>query len=160
MVNVDKTFIIQEIPQIIPEDSSYFQYRKSLMEQNLKFEIISLKNKEITFLDNDFIPKDINHTRYLSEITQKPFVPLGSVQMDNLLIDYKNNVFHQSLKPNNVLFKIIPKELWLNGEKQSGKLTDLTTSFPIVFIRPLASSKIINGQIMKNTDFQKLHITV
>lgn len=149
-------FLLQEIPNNLPENSSYFQYRKELRNQGLAFEIFTLKNKKITFLNDDFTTKDINHEKHLKTLIQSPFVPLGSVQLKELFRNIPTNVFYHSLKSNNELFKIIPNSLWLNAGSQTGLLKDLETNLSNVFFRPLDTNKIINGQVLTNKEFQKL----
>ena len=149
-------FLLQEIPNNQPEDSSYFQYRQALNKKKIEFEIVTLKNNKITFLNRDFTPKAINHEQYLQKITAEPFVPLGSISMKNLFANTKTNVFYQSLKSNIELFEIIPNSLWLNAGNATGLLKDLETNLPTIFFRPVNTDKIINGQILTNHEFQQM----
>lgn len=149
-------FILQEIPNNQPEDSSYFQYRQALTKKKIEFEIVTLKNHKLTFLNHDFTPKDINHKQYLQKLTEQPFVPLGSISMKNLFANTKTNVFHKALKSNNELFQIIPNSLWLNAGSASGLLKDLETNSPTIFFRPINTDKIVNGQILTNHEFQQM----
>ena len=52
-------FLLQEILKNSPESNSYFQYRNALIAQGLPFEIITLKNNEITFLNEGHIEETI-----------------------------------------------------------------------------------------------------
>lgn len=149
-------FLLQEILKNSPESNSYFQYRKALIAQGLPVEIITLKNNEITFLNEDFTRQEIGQEAHLNKLIQKPFVPLGSIQMKNLFLHTPKNVFYQTLKSNPELFKMIPTRLWLNAGSQIGLLKDLETNFENVFFRPLDTNKLVNGQILTNDEFQKI----
>lgn len=149
-------FLLQEILKNSPESNSYFQYRNALIAQGLPFEIITLKNNEITFLNEDFTRQEIDQEAHLNKLIQKPFVPLGSIQMKNLFLHTPKNVFYQTLKSNPELFKMISNRLWLNAGSQIGLLKDLETNFENVFFRPLDTNKLINGQILTNDEFQKI----
>lgn len=149
-------FLLQEIPNNQPEDSSYFQYRQALTKKKIEFEIVTLKNNKLTFLNRDFTPKDINHEQHLQKIMAEPFVPLGSIAMKNLFANTKTNVFYKSLKSNNELFEIIPNSLWLNAGNATGLLKDLETNLPTIFFRPVNTDKIVNGQILTNHEFQQM----
>lgn len=149
-------FLLQEILKNSPESNSYFQYRNALIAQGLPFEIITLKNNEITFLNEDFTRQEIDQESHLNKLIQKPFVPLGSIQMKNLFLHTPKNIFYQTLKSNPELFKMISNRLWLNAGSQIGLLKDLETNFENVFFRPLDTNKLINGQILTNDEFQKI----
>lgn len=151
-------FLIQEMNNhLLPSESSYFNYRESIKKFNLDYEIIILNKNHISFLDKDtYTIQDIDHQKKLDSIINKPFIPLGSVQLKEIFKNNKNNIFYNSFLKPEIISHLIPKKLMLNSDIKKGKINELNPIEDKFFLRPVEDNKALNGKIYTKQELNQL----